>query len=279
MLNPRVLPRISCLMVTKGRPAWAQRTIDSYIAQDYPHRNMVIVSDGTEEVEQLTNYAQQCGREDIVISAFPRGERSLGALRNAAVDLADGDFVSQWDDDDLYHPSRLSAQMRALLRHKATACFLSDQMQLVTRTGDLYWCNWSKPRDRANWPQAIPNTLLCETKAMIRYPEEGPESRVSEDLYVMWKLSQKVTTLRLAGAGASYIYVTHGNNTWDEDHHLGIVRTCGLDGAELKQRRPVLAAALRSYRFQEDIVVRGYEGDAVMTLKSDGTVIDHDTPG
>src|SRR5262249_44532911 len=48
----------------------------------------------------------------------PRGE-SIGAKRNRGCAAAQGAFFAQWDDDDWYGPSRLSAQLAPLLARRA----------------------------------------------------------------------------------------------------------------------------------------------------------------
>jgi hypothetical protein len=42
--------------------------------------------------------------------------KTIGAIRNAAVSHAFGDYIAHWDDDDCYGPDRLERQMQALLR-------------------------------------------------------------------------------------------------------------------------------------------------------------------
>ena len=39
---------------------------------------------------------------------------SLGALRNYSVEMARGDIVVQWDDDDWYHKRRIEVQFQVI---------------------------------------------------------------------------------------------------------------------------------------------------------------------
>ena len=47
---------------------------------------------------------------------------TIGSKRNRACQLARGEFIAHWDDDDQYRPSRLRTQVNALLEHGAQVC-------------------------------------------------------------------------------------------------------------------------------------------------------------
>src|SRR2546429_6589941 len=55
----------------------------------------------------------------------PRGE-PIGTKRNRGCELARGALIAQWDDDDWYGPSRLSAQIVPLLANRADITGLTD---------------------------------------------------------------------------------------------------------------------------------------------------------
>lgn len=245
------------------------------MAQDYANRSLVIVSDGDDDIEWLRDYVDEVGdRNNVQLLAVPQRSRPLGALRNLSVQEAKADYVCQWDDDDLFHPRRLSEQMSALRRNGGDACFLSDQLQFVTSTCSLYWCDWARPRNRPQWAPVIPNTLLCDIRAMPRYPETGPNATRSEDMCVMLEILHTTRTVRLSGKGNLYVYVTHGDNTWDEAHHLGIPYVCGLSTADLRARRSQVAEAGAAYRFHGPITVRNWADEGVFVISRDGRMSD-----
>jgi len=52
----------------------------------------------------------------------------LRALRNRAVAEAGGEYVYQWDDDDLSHSERIAVQMAALKAAGTRACILRREI-------------------------------------------------------------------------------------------------------------------------------------------------------
>lgn len=97
-------------MPTANRRLFVGSSIRMFLAQDYPEKELVIVDDGTDEVSDLvpTDHPQ------IRYFRETPGRRSLGGKRNYACDVARGDFILHWDDDDWYAPWRISYQARAL---------------------------------------------------------------------------------------------------------------------------------------------------------------------
>jgi glycosyltransferase involved in cell wall biosynthesis len=58
------------------------------------------------------------------------GQGTIGAIRNVAAQLARGGVIAHWDDDDWYHPKRLSEQL-GVIRAGALAtgyrsCYFRD---------------------------------------------------------------------------------------------------------------------------------------------------------
>jgi glycosyltransferase involved in cell wall biosynthesis len=244
----------------------ARHAIDRFAAQDYAPRELVIVSDGREGHDELHAYASAACGADLVAACVDRGAHPLGWLRNRAVDLARGEVVCQWDDDDLSHSRRLSMQFARMREQHAIACFMTDQLLLVAKTRSLYWCDWTRTRGFPLRAPTIPPTLMCDRQALPRYPETGPVSRRSEDAFVMRSLLKAGAVARLSGCGWLYVYVSHGDNTWSESHHLDIVRVTGIDAADLQQRRGGLAEAIADYALDDDIVLRDYLGMPLFTV-------------
>src|SRR5437660_11262254 len=93
-------PLVSALMPTRGRPDLAAQAARYFLAQDYPNMELVIVDDGP---FGLGN----CLPPDARIRHVHTGQgRSVGAMRNHACELARGEILAHWDDDDWYGPER-----------------------------------------------------------------------------------------------------------------------------------------------------------------------------
>lgn len=194
-------PLVSCLMVTRGRPALACRAIDAFLAQSWPNRELVIVDDGPDDT--LAAAVRGLARPEIRMVRLPDEGKTLGELRNIALDHAAGAYICQWDDDDLSDPQRLEYQLAVLSLMGARACVLSRWMMWWPASGRVAV---SPVRD---WE----GSLLCEAAAMPRYPA----LRRGEDTPVVEQLRR---TVRMASLDLPrlYTYVVHGANTFGADH-------------------------------------------------------------
>jgi len=195
------LPLISCLMVTKNRVEQAKCAIQCFSNQTYAHRELVIIDDG--EDEGLAEYTQQLQDSRIKYLHLPSENKTLGELRNLAVQAAGGTYICQWDDDDLSDPLRLEVQMAALLALAAEACFLQRWM--------LWWPSrrrWAISRIRV-WEGSI----LCLKSRMLAYSEQ----RQGEDTPVVGQIVQNCR-VALLDCPQLYAYVIHDRNTFDAEH-------------------------------------------------------------
>lgn len=266
------LPHVSCVMVTRGRPDMALNRVQDFLRQDYEPKDLVIVADGGIEDRRLRHGLEGLDCARITLVEVPLGRLSLGALRNLSVRSCQGDAVCQWDDDDMYHPGRLSRQVAHMTSSGAPACVLGDQLHLFTSTNTLYWCDWRSPRDAPEWAPGIPNTLICAKSHFPLYPEVGRCAVRAEDMQVMMQLHSIRLLSILCGSGTSYVYVNHGSNTWSHSHHDRIVRITGLTRRQLLSRQACLTADLRAYSLPGFTVVRAYDDDSVFRLTESGAL-------
>ncbi|HUS88004.1 MAG TPA: glycosyltransferase [Desulfosporosinus sp.] len=95
----KTLPLVSCLTATYGRYTVLTEAISCFLAQDYPNKELII----------LNNHPAKliCDLPEVIIYNEP-GYPTLGDCRNRLLDLAEGEFVRTWDDDDLYLPWAIS---------------------------------------------------------------------------------------------------------------------------------------------------------------------------
>ena len=96
-------PLVSCIMPTRDRPEFALQAVRYFQRQDWPATELIIVEDDPSLLAGLLP-------DDPRITLVPSGtSRSIGSKRNLACELARGEIIAQWDDDDWYGPERLSA--------------------------------------------------------------------------------------------------------------------------------------------------------------------------
>jgi glycosyltransferase involved in cell wall biosynthesis len=198
------LPLVSCLMVTKNRPLLARCSIISFLNQTYPRKELIIVDDG--ESHELGDSIKRIQDPRIRYVRLPQKNQMLGTLRNLSVEMATGDFVCQWDDDDLSDPLRLEMQVGALLIFGAKAC--------VLRRETLWW-----PYEHhlaislsRNWE----GSFLAVKTGIPSYPElaKGEDTPIVDHII-------RTSRVAILDKWHLYLYVFHGTNTFGSDHfHL-----------------------------------------------------------
>jgi glycosyltransferase involved in cell wall biosynthesis len=195
-----VLPKISCLMVSKGELFPARFAIQCFRRQTYANRELVVLCD--RPGNPVAALIARLG--DPSIRYVETAPAPLGELRNRSVEAAAGDLVAQWDDDDLFHPHRLEFQQRALAASGAAAHFLSHWM--------LWW-----PRRRllavSSRRDYWEGSMLVRRDAVTRYPEVSS----GEDTAMVTAMFER-HDMTAANAPGLYCYIYHGSNTFNDEH-------------------------------------------------------------
>jgi O-antigen biosynthesis protein len=106
----------SCIMPTYNRRRFLPRALRSFLAQDYPNLELLVVDDGTDPIPDLLP-------DDPRIRYFRLDEKqTVGAKRNFACSQARGEYIVHWDDDDWYPPDRVRRQISTLRLNGAEVC-------------------------------------------------------------------------------------------------------------------------------------------------------------
>ena len=167
-------PHVSCVMPTADRRAFVPRAIAQFLAQDYPHRELLIVDDGTDRVEDLVpadSRVRYIGLERRLV---------LGAKRNFACEQARGDVIVHWDDDDWSATWRLRYQVEQLVASRADIAGLDRVLFLDPATNEAW--EYHYPRTAAPW---VYGATLIYTKDFWRRNPFPPLS-VGEDSRFVW---------------------------------------------------------------------------------------------
>jgi glycosyltransferase involved in cell wall biosynthesis len=231
-----MIPKISCVMVTNGK-----RSVDAsyrcYLNQTYPKKELIILTQGDPAVIKAP--------EAVIVPAPP--DISLGDLRNASLELASGDIVCQWDDDDLSYSRRLETQYKALLSDSdAVASLYTEYLKLIGNR--VYWidCERGTPCfveliKKESYKKFLAGTIMLyksyfHQNQSLLYPDQNNE----EDLVVLKKLVDHAVGVR----SPHYIYVYHGSNTYSFEHHCrwGLHKKHICQKEELWSRQQELAA-------------------------------------
>jgi glycosyltransferase involved in cell wall biosynthesis len=171
-------PLVSCIMPTANRRAFVPQAIQYFLRQDYRNRELIILDDGEDAVADLIP-------PDPKIRYVRLAEKSsLGRKRNLACELARGEIICHWDDDDWMANWRLSYQVRELL--------LQPSMRLCGLAQLLFY----EPHTNRAWEYVYPSTerpwvcgnTFCYPKCLWEQ-HRFPDLQEGEDTVFIWSLT------------------------------------------------------------------------------------------
>jgi glycosyltransferase involved in cell wall biosynthesis len=191
-------PLVTCIMPTADRRAFVLQAIRCFQRQDYLNRELLILDDGADAVADL-------------VPADPRiryvrlpGKQAIGAKRNQACELARGEIIAHWDDDDWMASRRLRQQVTSLLAAEADICGL-DRLLYYDPGANAAW-EYVYPGGRP-W---LAGGTLCYRKAFWR-ENRFPELSVGEDTRFVWT-SRRKKLLSLPDV-TFYVALIHARNS------------------------------------------------------------------
>ncbi len=198
-------PLVSCLMVTANRKHLMRRSIHCFTNQSYADKEMVIVDDGEQDLEEVL---QEIPSDRLTyIKLEPSEENTLGTLRNLSLEKASGELLIQWDDDDWYHPERIKTQVEVLNQGYDACCLSGALMHLDTD-------RFMEHPYVGHLPDGVPGSIMHRRSSTIRYPD----TRRAEDTVYLDEWREK--RYRKLPDKHSYLFLRayHGDNTWERDH-------------------------------------------------------------
>lgn len=165
MLNKQ--PLISCLCVTYKKPLLLKRAIACFEAQNYRNKELVILYEDhdIETIHFLRTHALSSRVRQVCVPGTPK--KTLGELRNIAIQSALGEFVCQWDDDDWYHMNRLTCQYNAIENSNAGGSLLTRWITFNGHSKNAFVSN------RRHWEGSV----LCRKSLIVQKAYENREKR------------------------------------------------------------------------------------------------------
>ena len=114
MTDPKCWPAVSVVVPTRNRPELLPTTLAAIRGQDYPGSvDTLVVFDQSEPDRALEEQGERRGVRVLTNVRTP----GLAGARNSGILAADAELVAFCDDDDVWHPGKLRAQVAALRAH------------------------------------------------------------------------------------------------------------------------------------------------------------------
>jgi glycosyltransferase involved in cell wall biosynthesis len=197
--SPAAQPLVSCVMPTRDRRAFVPRAVAYFLRQSYAASELLVVDDGDSPVADLVPEHPRL--------RYIRCERRLvlGAKRNRCAELARGDLIMHWDDDDWHAPDRIAVQVAAMRAAGAEICGLRE-MLYYEPAADRCWL-YRYPAGRRPWLAG--NSLLYTRDLWRRGP--FPEVACGEDTRFVW--AHDLSRAAAPDDFRCYVALIHPRNT------------------------------------------------------------------
>ena len=115
--------RVSVVIPTYNRADFLHEAIASVLQQDYPHVDLIVVDDGSRD-----GTAAVVSGFGTAVQYLWQENRGVSAARNRGVAASTGDLIAFLDSDDLWLPSKVSAQVAYFEAHPDMQACHTDEI-------------------------------------------------------------------------------------------------------------------------------------------------------
>lgn len=171
-------PLVSILIPAYNAETWIADTIESAIAQTWPHKEIIVVDDGSTD----RTLAVALKFESNAVRVVTQPNQGAAAARNKALSLSRGDYIQWLDADDLLAPDKIAHQIRTAAETKNKRTLFSCSWAYFryrpvkanfTPTplwSDLDPTEWMTRKLEGNWHMQTGNWLVARELAETAGP-------------------------------------------------------------------------------------------------------------
>lgn len=121
-------PKVSIIMATYNRAHLIVETLETIINQTHQNWECIIIDDGG--TDNIFETIQPILESDLRFQFVKRPEhykKGLPGCRNFGLDVAAGDYIIFFDDDDIVHPQNLELCLEAFQKKRINFCVYDKQ--------------------------------------------------------------------------------------------------------------------------------------------------------
>ena len=200
----------SIVVPTYNRASLIGKTIESILAQTYPHFELIIVDDGSTDQteEEVKKYLSD------KVSYYKKTNAERAAARNYGTLRSKGDYINWFDSDDIMFPDNLSVAVDTIIKYNNPEIFVQGFKEFDTSGQVVFTSDYP---DNVN-PLMYEGNIWGNSPVMIRRDialanpyNEDRELSASEDYELWLRLAAKYRFYTSIPKTVGYIY--HNDNS------------------------------------------------------------------
>jgi len=218
-------------------PTWNRREFLPYLLyiyqyQDYPaeKRELVILDDSEQSNEDLIAMMVEAGLQNVRY-IHSKERLALGKKRNMLNELAQGEYIICFDDDDYYPPNKISYQVGEMQRNNALFSGCDRIYIWYSHLDKIYLTHSFGDKHALNGTFGLHRNLLKKH----RYEDDAMLAEETEFL------NGFTTPVLQIDPAKAIVCISHSNNTYDKDFIMGSSKPVDLRLEDLVQDSNLLA--------------------------------------
>lgn len=198
-------------------PTWNRREFLPYLLyiyqyQDYPadKRELIILDDSEQSNQDLIDMMVDAAQQNVRYIHSP-GRLALGQKRNMLNQMAKGEYIISFDDDDYYPPEKISHQVGEMLSHSALFSGCDQIYVWYSHLDKMYLTHPFGKQHALNGSFGLHRNLLKRH----RYQDDATLGE--EQAF----LNNFTTPVLQIDPQKAIVCISHSSNTYDKDFIMG----------------------------------------------------------
>jgi len=239
-------PKISFIMpVYNTPPRWLEKAVDSIRSQWYTNWEISIADDGSTHNGTL-QLLRRLEEEDRIRVTRLNNNAGISQASNAAITMADGEFIALMDHDDEVTPDALFEIVQDLHRHGDADIIYTDECKVDEEghLSDPFFKPGYSPELLLNMMYSGHLTLYKKSFLVNKVGLFRSAYDLSQDYDLMLRAVEKTTRIRHVEKVLYHWRMTAGSSSQGEKPHARITNIAALEDAMKRRGIPAEVSAL-----------------------------------
>jgi len=230
-----LLPFVSCVTPTYNRAKFLPHLLYIYSYQEYPknRRELVILDDSPSSNKHIIDEFLKKNPGENIRYIYKSEKIKLGRKRNMLNELAKGDIIMAFDDDDYYPPDKIKHAVTKMNSNKVEICGSSEIYVYFTKSKEIYVSGPFSTCHSTNGTVAFRRSYVENNKR--RYNDEADKAEEKEFFDNFTNPIYQISSLK------TILCISHQANTVDKSAMKEHMKPCKLKIKDIVKDKKLLA--------------------------------------